>query len=611
MFQKKNFKGYIKIFFIITLVISWQLTGFPPVWLKPRIPPKIKELDAASPETFTTTGTYTAATGIYAVQAECWGGGGAGGGSPDKTGIGGSGGGGGAYSKTNSTSITPGTGYTVTVGTAGNDSYFTVGGAVCLAKAGTAGAASGGTPGSGGGAASGTGDVKKSGGNGFQTTGTSGGGGGGSGGTSLDGNSATSATGATAVSGGGPGGNGGSSGNAGSIPASGYGGGGGGAGERKAGAISGGPGYAGKCIITYTDIWAPSTSQTTYANTWSFSSYPSNDGSSQISMTATTGYDYTATINYLFTLDNTSCGANAGTGGTNSSWQASTSYSDSGLQPNQCYGYTVQSRDGVATPNTGTASSISSTYTSANTPGTPTLTNPSLSTLQLTNDANSNPASNPTTLFAVQVVATSPSDSTWLNKWVDANGDPSATAVWLSDSALDAISLRGLKAGTLYGVKVKAKNQDNDETSLSAEGQGTTTTATISITITSTDNNPFDYGIVALSGTKSTVDLSKTQTAQNTGNVPENFKIKTSNATGGTQWTLGASAGSDIFVHEYSQSGGTWYKFTTPGSYETTSLVSNIAVNGTQDFDLRITLPSITTDYQQKSITVTLMAEQY
>jgi len=37
----------------------------------------------------------------------------------------------------------------------------------------------------------------------------------------------------------------------------------------------------------------------------------------------------------------------------------------------------------------------------------------------LTNAENSNPASNPTTNFAVQVVTTTPSDATWLNKWVE------------------------------------------------------------------------------------------------------------------------------------------------------------------------------------------------
>ena len=207
-------------------------------------------------------------------------------------------------------------------------------------------------------------------------------------------------------------------------------------------------------------------------NPMTFASAPANDSATQISMTATTGSDATPPVEYLFTNNNSTCGANAGTNGTSSSWQQSTSYSDSGLDANKCYGYTVTSRDSLS--NTGTASGISITYTSANTPGTPTLSGATQTTLNLTNAENGNPSSNPTTSFAVQVVTTSPNDSNWLNKWVNGSGNPSATAVWLTDAQLDALVLQGLTLSTTYGVKVKAKNQDGDETSLSAEGQGTT-----------------------------------------------------------------------------------------------------------------------------------------
>jgi len=220
-------------------------------------------------------------------------------------------------------------------------------------------------------------------------------------------------------------------------------------------------------------------------NPMTFASAPANASPTQIDLTSTTGSDDTPPVTYLFTNDNSSCGANAGTGGTSSSWQSGTSYSDSGLQANKCYGYTVTARDSVSpTPNTGTASGISSTYTSANTPGMPTLNGATPTTLNLTNAENGNPSSNPTTYFAVQVVTTNPNDSTWLNKWVNASGIPSATEVWLTDTQLDALALHGLTPSTTYGVKVKARNQDGDETPLSAEGQGTTTACPAPETIT-------------------------------------------------------------------------------------------------------------------------------
>ncbi|MBI3634213.1 MAG: hypothetical protein HY228_01180 [Candidatus Yonathbacteria bacterium] len=205
-------------------------------------------------------------------------------------------------------------------------------------------------------------------------------------------------------------------------------------------------------------------------NPMSFASVPANNSATQISMTATTATDLSTPVNYLFTYS--ACGANNGAGGTTSSWQSIATYSDSGLDPNKCYGYTVQARDALS--NTGTASSVSSTYTSANTPGTPTLGSPTTNTLNFTNAENSNPALSPTTNFAVQVVTTSPSDAVWLNKWVDASGNPGATAVWMTDTQLDALVLHSLQSSTLYGAKVKARNQDTDETALSAEGQGTT-----------------------------------------------------------------------------------------------------------------------------------------
>ncbi|MBI5400820.1 MAG: hypothetical protein HZB12_01755 [Candidatus Yonathbacteria bacterium] len=225
---------------------------------------------------------------------------------------------------------------------------------------------------------------------------------------------------------------------------------------------------------------APDTTPPT-PNPMTFASLPANDSAVQISMTATTASDPSAPVNYLFTNDNSSCGTNAGTGGTTSLWQSTTSYSDSGLQANKCYGYTITARDSAPTPNVGTASAISSTYTSANVPGTPTLSGATANSLNLTNAENGNPALNPTTNFAVQVVTTS--DATWLNKWVSTSGNPSSTAVWMTDAQLDALVLQGLQSNILYGVKVKARNQDTDETALSAEGQGTTASIPASGTV--------------------------------------------------------------------------------------------------------------------------------
>jgi hypothetical protein len=228
-----------------------------------------------------------------------------------------------------------------------------------------------------------------------------------------------------------------------------------------------GPGQNGVIVVTYTPETDPPT-----PNPMTFATVPNNDAVGQISMVATTATDV-HTVQYLFTF--VACGANGGTGGTSSSYQSPTSYTDNGLDPNKCYGYNVTAKDSLG--NTGSASTPNSTtYSSAATPSTPTLGTPTSSTLALTNNENGNPASNPTTLFAATISSTSPTDSAWLGKWINGSGNAAASEVWLTDAQLTE-TMNGLQSSTTYGVQVKAKNEDGDITPLSSEGTGTTSSA--------------------------------------------------------------------------------------------------------------------------------------
>ncbi len=208
--------------------------------------------------TFSTPGTttWTVPAGVTSVTVEVWGGGGRGGsvGGGLTTGAGG-GGGGGAYSRSVLT-VTPGATYTVVVGAGstgagpGGDSYFGSATTV-MAKGGNSSTSAAGA--TGGAAASGFGDVRFSGGNGADGSGTSyGGGGGSSAGTAANGNNATTSTGATAPTGGGDGGNGRTTSSGGGSSGSAPGGGGGGALKTSPGlGQTGGPGAAGRVVITY------------------------------------------------------------------------------------------------------------------------------------------------------------------------------------------------------------------------------------------------------------------------------------------------------------------------------------------------------------------------
>jgi hypothetical protein len=199
--------------------------------------------------------------------------------------------------------------------------------------------------------------------------------------------------------------------------------------------------------------------------TWAVPPYPIS--SSAISMTATTATDNTPPVYYFFDF------YSGGSGGTDSSWQTLTSYTDSGLQPNTQYSYRTKAKDSADPPNEGQYSTIELTYTFANVPSAPSVTNPTSSTI----DVNVNPNGNPgPTEFAILCDSTNPTDATWEGKYVNANGDPVASEVWQTDASWGTTTVKGLNGETQYCFTVKARNQDLIETVFGPPGCGQTET---------------------------------------------------------------------------------------------------------------------------------------
>lgn len=150
------------------------------------------------------------------------------------------------------------------------------------------------------------------------------------------------------------------------------------------------------------------------------------------------------------------------------------------------------------------------------------------------------------------------------------------------------------------------------------------TTGTVAATVTpqnisvAVTDGSVAYGTMDLSSSKDTTSggVNDTQTATNDGNVAEDFNITSSNASGGTTWTLAGTIGANQFKHSFCTAGGgspdpcdatpTWNAITTAGNYQ--SLGTNIAASGTAKFDLKLDTPSSSTDFVQKSITVTVQA---
>jgi len=138
-------------------------------------------------------------------------------------------------------------------------------------------------------------------------------------------------------------------------------------------------------------------------------------------------------------------------------------------------------------------------------------------------------------------------------------------------------------------------------------------TATVTATVTvqnislTVSDGSITYGTIAQNSSKSTCDLSDTQTVTNNGNVAETFNIKGQNSA---NWTLAATAGSDQYVHKFATSSCPW----TSGTALTTSyqtMATNVAVNATTTLNLQITTPNPSTVYTQQSVDVTVEAVAY
>lgn len=193
----------------------------------------------------------------------------------------------------------------------------------------------------------------------------------------------------------------------------------------------------------------------------------------------------------------------------------------------------------------------------------------------------------------------------------DATCTASPTACYKSGTQGTYVIQSVLSNSTQYWWRVSAKDPDGSATFTNSSTCNTFTTAAV-ISVTITTDGIVAYSILPAGTSKDTTSsgLNDTQTTKNDGTVAEDFNIKTSNATSGVQWILGSSAGTNIFVHEFStDSGGAWTKFSAADTYQT--LTTNIATNGTKNVDFRITVPSTSSDYQQKNITVTIQAVQH
>ncbi len=135
-------------------------------------------------------------------------------------------------------------------------------------------------------------------------------------------------------------------------------------------------------------------------------------------------------------------------------------------------------------------------------------------------------------------------------------------------------------------------------------------TDTVTATVTATNlavsvtDGSIAFGSVALNTATSTAGTGQTQTVTNDGSNAT-LNVKSSNATNGTTWTLGTSPGSDIFKLEVSTTTGSTY-----GTLQATDVYLTASSTFTslmsQAVDFRFTTPTASTDFVQKSLTITV-----
>ena len=157
-------------------------------------------------------------------------------------------------------------------------------------------------------------------------------------------------------------------------------------------------------------------------------------------------------------------------------------------------------------------------------------------------------------------------------------------------------------------------------------GEVSCTVSVYMVSLTVSDGD-VDYGSLALEAIKNTAKYDatyntngmatpQTQYIQNTGSVNVNFKVKTSDAIGLTDWTLGSSAGADVFTHAFNVQGTapydggaaiTFTQWTTAATY--VSAGTTTAPTYHNYLELQIGMPTSASDYGEHAITVTVMAE--
>jgi len=193
-------------------------------------------------------------------------------------------------------------------------------------------------------------------------------------------------------------------------------------------------------------------------NPMQFEKTPFPVSSTSIRMTAVEAFDEIDTeVEYKFI-----CEMDGGNG-KDKDWSLERTYSNHRLMPNTLYGYKIITRDTSINQNTTRNSKTRHTYTLANIPDLPVISNPKPYSLDLTIKPNENPNN---TFYAI------------FNEtdgfYIDEEGSFSEKVTWQTIKKWKTMTIINLSPGIMYSFKVKAKNGEGIKTKWSRNAQGMT-----------------------------------------------------------------------------------------------------------------------------------------
>ena len=247
---------------------------------------------------------------------------------------------------------------------------------------------------------------------------------------------------------------------------------------------------------------------------------PNATGENSIDMTATTASDPSG-VQYYF--DETT----GGPGGTDSGWQSSASYTDSGLTAATQYCYEVTARDQSVNLNETAASANQCATTDA-----PDTTPPSPDPMTWAS------APNATGENSIDMVATTASDPSGVEyNFDETSGNPGGTDSGWQDNT--SYTDNGLNAGTQYCYEVMARDKSVNHNSTAASSNQCATTDAPDTTPPTPD--PMTWASVPAAASSSQIDMTAT-TASDPSGVEYSFD-ETSGNPGATDsgWQASAS----------------------------------------------------------------------